>query len=203
MHPSVEGNFVWYSLLFDLHDDFVDHLVDTIIGWQWPDGGWNCDMKPHVEVSSFTETWVPARALHLYAQKTGDKKAAQVAREAAEVLLSRKLFRRKTNDAIIHKEFVQLHFPVYWHYDVLTGLTLMLEMRLLGDPRSAEALDLLESKQLADGGFPTESRYYRVADHPVAHRSPVDWGGASKKTMNPWVSIFALRVLKAAGRITF
>jgi hypothetical protein len=202
MHPSIEGNFIHYSLLMGFHDACVDDLVETIISWQWPDGGWNCDMKPHVQVSSFTETWIPARALGLYAARTGHAQARRVAHEAAEVLLRRKLFRRITNNAIMHREFVQLHYPVYWHYDYLSGLELTRELGLLADPRCAEALDLLESQRLVGGGFPATSKYYTYSDKDLAHSSPVNWGGTSKTKLNPWVTLQALLVLRAAGRWT-
>jgi hypothetical protein len=69
-----------------------------------------------------------------------------------------------------------------------------------GDPRCSQALDLLEAKRLPDGGFPAEKRYYGVSDKLVSGRSLVDWGGASKRRMNEWVTVDALTALRAAGR---
>jgi len=102
--------------------------------------------------------------------------------------------------------FVLLHYPCYWHYDILFGLKVLAEAGLVGDSRCAEALDLLESKRLSDGGFPAEKAYYHTPDWKSSGRrktgwSAVDWGGTSKRHMNEWVTADALAVLKAAGRL--
>ena len=80
-------------------------------------------------------------------------------------------------------------------------LKVLAEAGFLNDPRCSEALDLLESKQLPDGGFPAEERYYRVDNKKLSGHSHVDWGGISKVHMNPFVSIDALTVLKQSGRL--
>ena len=41
----------------------------------------------------------------------------------------------------IHPSFVDLHYPPYWHYDVLEGLVLCAHLGLLDDPRAQDALD--------------------------------------------------------------
>ena len=81
------------------------------------------------------------------------------------------------------------------------GLKVIAEAGFIQDERCADALDLLESKRLPDGGFPAEGKYYRVTKKPVSGRSMVSWGGVSKKRMNEFVTADALYVLKAAGRL--
>ncbi len=51
-------------------------------------------------------------------------------------------------------DFLKLRYPCYWHYDILVGLKVMAEAGFLKDPRCREALDILVSKRLPDGGFP-------------------------------------------------
>ena len=51
----------------------------------------------------------------------------------------------------IHESFVTLHYPSFWHYDVLQALVVLARMGLAGDPRAADGLDLLEERRLADG----------------------------------------------------
>jgi hypothetical protein len=78
----------------------------------------------------------------------------------------------------------------------------MARTNLIRDPRCSDALDLLEQKRLPDGGWPTEQRYYKKASTEVGLGNElVDWGGTSVKKMNPWVTVDALAVLRAAGRI--
>jgi hypothetical protein len=49
---SMDGNAIWYSVRLGLEDDRTRDAVDRLIGWQWPDGGWNCDKRPQ-DVHSF------------------------------------------------------------------------------------------------------------------------------------------------------
>ena len=77
----------------------------------------------------------------------------------------------------------------------------MAEAGFIGCEHCNDALDLLESKRLPDGGFPAEKKYYRVTEKKVSGRSLVDWGGSSKKRMNEFVTADALYVLKESGRL--
>jgi len=88
----------------------------------------------------------------------------------------------------------------YWHYDILFGLKVLGEAGLIDDPRCTEALDLLESKRLEDGGFPAEGKYYKIVKEAQPGGSMVEWGGVSRKRMNPFVTVDGLYVLRAAGR---
>jgi hypothetical protein len=101
---------------------------------------------------------------------------------------------------VIHPEFTKLHYPLYWHYDILASLRAMAELGRIEDPRCADALDLLESKRLPDGGWPAEARYYRHASAVALGNDDVDWGGTSLRRSNPWVTVDALGVLRAARR---
>jgi hypothetical protein len=198
---SQEGNCIYYSLALQLADDRTEELAARLIRWQWDDGGWNCDKRPEANKSSFHESLIPLRGLAWYASISSDPKARQAVEQAAEVFLKRRLFRKMSDGSIIDQDFLRLHYPSYWHYDILSGLKVMAEANFINDPRCTEALDLLESKRLPDGGFPAEARYYRVDDKKLTGHSRVDWGGTSKLRMNPFVSLDALAVLKAAGRI--
>jgi hypothetical protein len=198
---SQEGNAVWYSLVLGLADERTEELAERLARWQWPDGGWNCDKKPHAVHSSFHESLIPLRALSLHARRTGNSRSRHAAERAAEVFLKRHLFKRQRDGALMAQGFLQLHFPWYWHYDVLFGLKVMAEVGALQDPRCQDALDVLEQKVLPGGGFPAEGKYYRVSQTRRSGRSLVDWGGASRRRMNPWVTVEALSVLAAAGRL--
>ncbi len=198
---SQQSNALFSVLTLGLADARAQDLVERLLHWQWPDGGWNCDRNPEASHSSFMESILPLRALALVALETGDRNAGQAARRAAEIFLKRRLFKRQRDGAVIRREFVELHYPRYWHYDVLHGLKVMAEANLIGDPRCQEALDLIESKRLPDGGWPAEKRYYRVGGKPGSGMELVDWGGASKRRANEWVTVDALHVLRASGRI--
>jgi hypothetical protein len=197
MHASQPGNAVWALLTLGLADEGVERLVERLLVTQWPDGGWNCDTGATGNTSAFGESLLPLRALALHARLTGSERSREAAARCAEVFLTRRLFRRRSDGVVIDPEFVELHYPCYWKYDVLFGLKVMHEAGYLGDPRCADALDLLESKRLPDGGFPAEGRFYAHAT-AKSSRSLVDWGGANKRRMNEWVTADALGLLAAA-----
>ncbi len=197
---SQEGNALWSSLRLGLDDGRAQELAERLMRWQWPDGGWNCDKHPEADTSSFMETLIPLRALALYARASGDRKAGASAECAAEVFLSRRLFRRRSDGRVIDPHFLLLHYPCYWHYDILFGLKAMAEAGFLGDPRCREALDLLESNRLPDGGFPAGETYSRPSRPELSGYSPAPWGRPSGKHANPFVTADALYVLRLAGR---
>ena len=198
---SQEGNAAWSSLRLGLADWRTGELVSRLLKWQWPDGGWNCDKNPTADTSSFMETLIPLRALALYAQVSGDPKVGSAAERAAGIFLQRQLFKRQSDGSVMDRHFVRLHYPVYWHYDILAGLKVMAEAGFISDPRCKDALDLLESKRLPDGGFPAEETYTHPSRPGVSGYSLVGWGGTGAKKMNPFVTADALYVLRVAGRL--
>jgi hypothetical protein len=198
---SQQGNALYFLTKLGIADRRVEKLVERLLHWQWPDGGWNCDKEPGADTSSFMETLFPMCGLAVYARESGNKHAKEAALRASEVFLSRRLFKTRSDGKVIHPEFVYLHYPLYWHYDFLGGLKAMAEVGLLHDRRCVDALDLLEKKELPDGGWPAEKRYYKVASEIALHADNVDWGGTGKNKMNDWVTTDALLVLNAAGRI--
>lgn len=199
---SQQGNALRAVITLGIADEGADTLVERLLHWQWPDGGWNCDRDPSAHISSFHETWLPMIGLALYARTKKHRGAAKAADRAAEVFLKRRLFRRISDGMVIQRDFVVLHYPHYWHYDVLAGLSAMVEVGKIRDPRCADALDLLEAKRLPDGGWPAEERYYTsVRRDLAAHADYVRWGVTSRSRMNEWVTVEALTVLRAAGRL--
>lgn len=198
---SQQGYPLYSILKLGLHDENIHRLAERIIHWQWPDGGWNCDKRPDAKTSTFIHTLHCMRALFLYSKITGDSKSYECAVRAADFLLSRKLYLKLRDGRVINDEFVKLHYPLYWHYDILSALKVFAEFDLINDPRCIPALDLLESKRLEDGGWPAEGKYYIVNDSLKLNADYVWWGGTSKKTFNEWVTTDALYVLHKANRI--
>jgi hypothetical protein len=203
---SQEGNAVFAMLALGLATERTDELARRLIAWQWPDGGWNCDRRPEAVHSSYHESHIPLRALALYASRSGSREAEEAAARTAELFLKRRLFRRLRDGTVMHSDFTRLHYPAYWHYDVLAGLKSLAAAGFVGDPRAAEALDLLESKRLAGGGWPAQAKHYRYYPPGKSTKgggppSRLDWGPTGKKRMNEWVTAEALYVLKEAGRL--
>jgi hypothetical protein len=199
-HASMEGNAAYYLLILGLADERTDGLFQGLIQWQWPDGGWNCDPRPEAHCSSFHESLAPLRALALHARLTGNEESRAAAKRAAELFLKRRMFRRQKDGQVIKEEFLRLHYPCYWHYDILYGLKVMAEAGFINDARCNEALDLLQSKRLPDATWPAEKKYYHLSKELKPQRELVDWGPVGKRCSNEFVTVDVLSVLKAAHR---
>jgi hypothetical protein len=199
---SMEGNVLWASLELGLMDERLQALADRLGRMQWPDGGWNCDVRPQARQSSFVETVLGLRGLAAWVQSTGDKTAAQTLERGVELLLEHHLLFHRTGAPIVPTwgpRPDKIGFPIRF-FDVLLVLELMADVGCLDDPRCDRALDLLLSKRTADGGFPMEVRRARTATEICSNCTFAQWGPGGKTRTNPWVTIRALRVLRAAGR---
>lgn len=199
-----EGNALIYLLKLGFYDEACDELARRLVQWQWPGGGWNCDVNPEATHASFNESLVPLRALIAYAAATGDRAAQSAAAQAAEMFLERRIFRRKSTGQIIRPRWTKIAFPLYYQYSFFLSLRAMAEGGFIRDPRCSEALDLLESKRLPNGMFPCETAYYGMGEtfkeRHARGRSLVDWGPEYPRQPNEWVTAEALYILKAAGR---
>jgi hypothetical protein len=60
-----------------------------------------------------------------YARATGNQAAREAAERAAELLLAHRLFRSHRTGRVAHAEWLQPHYPPYWHYDVLLVLLVL------------------------------------------------------------------------------
>ncbi len=203
---SQQGNALYSITRLGLGDKRSDGLVERLLHWQWPDGGWNCDRNPSAHISSFNESLLPMLGLAAHARRAKDDTARAAASKASEVFLLRRLYKRRTDGTVISPHWLRPKYPRYWHYDVLGGLVAMAEMGLIEDPRCADALDLLERRELPGGGWAALGRFYKVSRNldfstRFGSVSLVDWGGAGNRRINEWVTADALYVLHAAGRV--
>ncbi|MGZ4470319.1 MAG: hypothetical protein ACXVXB_17670 [Nocardioidaceae bacterium] len=197
-HASIHGNALGACTRLGLAEDpRTQRLAEAIIGWQWPDGGWNCSLRAGGHRSSFHESHRTAWGLHEYAEATGHRRARAAADRTTELLLEHRVFRRSGTGAPIEPRWMKLVYPSYWHYDVLSGLTVLAATGHATDPRAADALDHLEAQRRPDGCWQPQDRWWRP---PTSRASPdvVDWGRPGRPS--PMLTLTALRVLKAAGR---
>ena len=199
---SQEGNAIWTALRLGLEDGRTAEWAERLIAFQWPDGGWNCDKRREARSSSFQETAIPARALHAFGRRVGHAGALEAADRAADLLLSRRLLWRRRDGDVIRPDWGlpadRIQFPIQF-YDVLFALQVMAELGRLGDPRCADALALLESKRLPDGGFPLDERVGITRDVVASGGTYADWGPAGATRSNPLVTVRALGALREAA----
>jgi len=196
---SQEGNALAVACRLGMADDArVELLARSLVDWQWPDGGWNCDQRASGRRSSFHESLPPAWGLHEYWLATGALWAREAAGRAAELFLSHRLFRSLGDGEVIDRRWLALHSPPYWHYDVLQALVVLSRLGKASDPRAGDALELLVRRRRADGRWQPGGYWWR----PPGTRSGsgpvevVDWGRSGP---NELLTLNALRVLHAAG----
>lgn len=195
---SQEGNALAVCSRLGLAaDPRVRYLAESLVRWQWPDGGWNCDKRPSADHSSFYESLAPLWGLVEYVRVTQEEKCRQAAERATELFLCHRLFRSDKTGRVIDPEWLKLHYPLYWHYDILQGLLILMRAGKADDPRAQEALDIIASRQGADGKWRAERFYWRPKDKARSQFEVVDWG---RRGPNEMITLNALRVLKAGGR---
>jgi hypothetical protein len=196
---SAEGRVLAASCRIGLASDLrVRRLVEALIDWQWPDGGWNCDRKASGYRSSFHESLGPAWGLHEYARATGDAAAREAADRAAELFLQHRVFYSLSTGKPISKSWLKLHYPPYWHYDILQALLILSRMGMAKDPRTHDALDEVERRRRPDGRWSADWQWWNLDEgHKITE--VVDWGRSGQP--NEMLTLNALRVLRAAGRL--
>ena len=107
-------------------------------------------------------------------------------RGGEEYLLERGLFRRKSTGEVVDPACLDFAFPYYWRYDVLRALDYFRGAGADPDPRMAEAVDLVRSKQQPDG------RWLLDRIHPGRVHFDLE-DGVGKPSR--WNTLRALRVL--------
>jgi len=194
---SQEGNALAVCCRLGLaRDPRVQLLAESLVEWQWPDGGWNCDKRATGRRSSFNESLPPMWGLHEYAEATGDTLARDAARRTAELFLEHRLFRALSTGDPIHPSWTVPHYPPFWHYEAPQALHVLARMRLAGDPRAGDAVDALVARRRPDGTWRAGSKWWK----PPGGRSDsnvecVDWGDVAHQM----VTLNALRILGAAA----
>jgi hypothetical protein len=187
---SQDGLGLYLCLRLGQRDPRLDTLAASLVETQWPDGGWNCDLRPAASHSSVNETWGPILGLTEYG-------ATEAAGRAVEFLLQhRVVFSHRTGQPM-HPRVVELHYPPYWHYDLIVGLRTLARAGALGDSRTGDALDLLESKRLPEGTWRIDGRWWKRPGSKGSNVEAVDWGGEA----NALLTERAVDVLSAAGRM--
>jgi hypothetical protein len=196
---SQEGNALAVAVrLGRAEDPRAELLARSLAEWQWPDGGWNCDVRASGRRSSFHESLPPMWGLYEYGRATVAQWALEAAARAAELFLEHQLFRSMRSGGVIKREWLALHFPPYWHYDVLQALLGRLgRLGRADDARAAEAAEHLRRRQLPDGQWRPGGCWWSMDGRAGQPPEVVDWGRSGPNEM---ITLNALRALRSAGR---
>ena len=200
LHASVIGNPLGVCSRLGMGDDpRVRRIAHSLVRWQWPDGGWNCDSSETARHSSFYESLATLWGLNEYLRATKDDTVRTAVDRAAELFLRHRLFRSCHGGTVIDPRWEKLHYPLYWHYDILQALRVLDRVGKLKDPRTREALDIIASKRSSSGTWCAEGRYWRKGRASAPNTEVVDWGNEGPSEM---ITLNALRVLVRSGRIS-
>lgn len=157
VEPCINGRVVTLGTYF--HQD-VEGVVARLVREQLDDGGWNCEAENGSVRSSFATTINVLEGLLAHERATGGWSESIAARRwGEEYLLERRLLRRKSTGEIVNPRWLQFAFPTRWHYDVLRALEYFRAAGDVPDSRLAEAVELLRSKQQADGTWLLENTH--------------------------------------------
>ena len=199
---SQDGNAIWYSVRLGLEEDWTQAVVDRLIGWQWPDGGWNCDKRLDVTSSSFQETVIPARGLWAYGSRHDYEPALRAADRAAELLLSHRLLWRRSDGPFGLARLGRPAGPDPLPYAVLRRPVRAAGHGRDGPPRrpalrrrSGPARVEAAGGRRLPAGRPHGRRPSAVV---VGRGTYADWGPGGRTRANPLVSLAALEVMRAA-----
>jgi hypothetical protein len=189
---SQEGNALAVCTRLGLAGDArVELLARSLVEWQWPDGGWNCDRRETAWRSSFNESLAPMWGLHEYARATGANWARDAAEGAAELFLSHRIFRSLRTGDVIKPGWLDLNYPPFWHYDAAQALLVLSRMGLHRDPRADEARELLAGRE-RHGRWSARRTWWRPPGSKGSNVEAADWG----ERASAMVTLNALRVLQ-------
>jgi hypothetical protein len=184
VEPCINGRTVAIGAYFGVD---VDSIVARLLGEQLADGGWNCETENGSVRASFATTICVLEGLLEHERATGGSAQAVAARHRGEqYLLDRRLFRRLSSGNVVDPDWLRFSFPTWWHYDVLRALDYFRAAGDAPDPRLAEAIALLRSKQQPDGTWLLEDT------HPGAVHFSMEDGDGQPSRRN---TLRALRVL--------
>ena len=190
----VNGMALNYCSHFDSPTDPLRSLVDFILEQRLADGGFNCRSNRSGATHSSVHTSLSViEGCTAYLAAGHDHRADEV-REARvtaiEFLLRHRLFRSHRTGEPIHVDMTRLHHPARWRFDVLRCLDALAAARLAYDARMDDGLELLRERQRPDGSW--------AANRGYAGETHVSYPRAGEP--NRWVTLVALRVLRAFGR---
>jgi hypothetical protein len=184
VEPCINGRTIDTGSYFGVD---VTPIVERILAERLYDGGWNCEAENGSTRSSIDTTINVLDGLLRFESATGGSPEVREARRSGEeYLLERDLFRRKSTGEVVDPAYLDFAFPYYWHHDILRALDYFRRSGASRDPRMAEAIEHVRSKQQPDGKWLLDrihpGRVHFDLESPVG-------------TPSRWNTLRALRVL--------
>lgn len=187
----VNGMFLNYASFFGTPEKDLYSVIDYLLANIMPDGGFNCEAKRtgsahssmHTTISVLEGIWEFLKAGYQYRRED----LVKAKKDGEEFLLMHRLYKSDKTGEIIDKKWTMLSFPSRWCYDILRALLYFTDSGAPYDPRMDDALDIIQSKQKADGTWPVQAK------HPGQVHFDIEKTGEPSR----FNTLRALRVLRA------
>jgi len=200
VHGSFHANAIYASVVLGLANRDTDRLADNLLRYQWPGGGWNCNKLPRTKGPTIVHTAYGLRGLATYRLRKETAALNQAIDDAAEVLLDRRVYLKRSNGRPLRPVFTKLSYPYPRLYDFMTGLHVLTRSGHIRDPRCEQALDLLTSKFVEGQGWAAERKLFSHirGREDFTH---AQWETETLGKASLFLTVDALEILKAAGRL--
>lgn len=200
------GNMIRTLIVFGYGEDpRVQKAIEWMPEHQQEDGGWNCDYPlRQVKHSSFMSTVEPLWAYSEIPRSQWTRKMKHSISRGAEFLLMHHIYKSDHHDwtptELWGEQPTKFHFPMYYYYDALHGLRVLVKLGYGDDERVRDAVHLVLSKKTPEGKWLLEGDWLR------------EWKGMTKvkrrraivnieHLMKPskWVTLNCYRALLGTG----
>ncbi|MBV7333408.1 hypothetical protein KFU94_35270 [Chloroflexi bacterium TSY] len=200
VHGSFHANAIYASIVLGIANEETDELAANLLRYQWPGGGWNCNKLPRTKGPSIVHTAYGLRGLVTYQCREKSAALAQAIEDAAEILLERQVYLKRSNGKPLRPVFTKLSYPYPRLYDFMAGLHILTQSGHIQDPRCERALDLLESKFVDGQGWATERKLFSHAKGKD-NFTHAEWEKERLGKASLFLTVDALEILKAADRL--
>lgn len=133
------------------NDPQINEIIDYLLDYSMPDGGWNCAWERHPKtiIGSVHTTLSVLEAFHQtlkngYTYRRDELIIAM--NRGVELLLSRELYKTKKTNLPIHPSMTKGTFPPRWKYDILRALEFLVTINYPKDSRMDDAINLLKTQ---------------------------------------------------------
>ena len=186
VEPCVNGRTIETGAYFGVD---VAPIVEQVLGERLEDGGWNCEAEDRVTVL-LGATIDVLDTVELECASGGSPGLSAARRSGEEYLLERRLFRRKSTGEVVKPAYLGRRVPLLLALRRAAPSTTSDGQVPRPNPRMAEAVEMVRSKQQPDGRW-LLNRVYPGRVH-FELRSSI--GSPSR-----WNTLRALRVLRWSG----
>lgn len=186
----INGMVLNYASYFHFKEEQLKPVIDFLLSEQMNDGGFNCHSNRKGAIhSSLHSTLSVIEGINEYSKngytyRLSELKKAEIA--SREFILMHRLFRSDKTGNIIRSDFLKLHYPCRWYYDILKALDYFQSAGAKYDSRMDDALQMILSKRNKNG------QWTLAAMHPGKIHFEMEKAGQPSR----WNTLRTLRVLK-------